>query len=714
MQARIITLFVVLLLLAACSGQHQKVTDLPATQDPSAAADLQSALPALPPAHATLGLKEHLINGNETYEQSAGAVVDGTTLVLGGAVGELNWALYAFDAAGNPVDSLHVLFDTAGGHMVWTAVADYSSGRWEYFDPSDQGATVLLDNARHVSAGGVIYIAVLAEGGADTTLNALSVRTVNPSNQPPSAMLSATAIGTQPPCDVQFSTAGSTDSDGSISHYLWDFDSDGLSDAISYQGDISYFYETSGDFTPAVIVVDNEGAFGGATTEVYVNYPPVVNFVFNPAEGNPGEPLLADASASYDPDGTIVSYQWDYDNDGFAEFGGPEPSLNGSFPDLPSALKMTVTVVDNIGATATATAEGICHGWTPGQTFIGGSGGVHAKMIILPDGMPAIAYAQEQTQFPDLFHVYFRRASDAEGMVAWGNEILVDSVPGEVNYLSPAVVNGYPAILYIRDDNPNSTINDNTLVYTSAFDKEGSVWGPLNNVADLSSDANSVSLTTLQGVPAAAFIDFDLHFCTALDSVGNVWGPVELVDSNSWDADLKIVQGRPALAYSTIDDGGLMVRYKRASDPLGLTWPMDGEDVVANDNPTNTQLEMIHSRPVVAFTFDNIDDNIYISHSTTTYGSQWTAPVLVNVPSNGESFDLYVAGGQPVLGFVDAEGFSRFSRALDSEGLDWDSGVILRDEENTSIIKLLTLSTGRLAFTHANTSSVGRYIHVLY
>jgi len=67
---------------------------------------------------------------------------------------------------------------------------------------------------------------------------------------------------------------------------------------------------------------------------------------------NEGETLTLDASRSYDPDGTIVRYEWDLDNDGrFGDAVGITASM--SFSDSGSYI-VGLRVTDNDGASSTA------------------------------------------------------------------------------------------------------------------------------------------------------------------------------------------------------------------------------------------------------------------------------------------------------------------------------------------------------------------------
>lgn len=86
------------------------------------------------------------------------------------------------------------------------------------------------------------------------------------------------------------------------------------------------------------------------------NSPPRASFVFSPADPHVHEPITFDASASEDPDGMIVSYEWDLDSDGFFEQRMSSPLAKSSFADA-SAHAVTLRVRDNLGAVGVATRQ---------------------------------------------------------------------------------------------------------------------------------------------------------------------------------------------------------------------------------------------------------------------------------------------------------------------------------------------------------------------
>jgi PKD repeat protein len=80
--------------------------------------------------------------------------------------------------------------------------------------------------------------------------------------------------------------------------------------------------------------------------------PPTADFYFSPAKPQPGEEVTFDASDSFDFDGQVVSYAWDFDADG--ETDAEKPIVKRSFPKSGS-YQVTLTITDNDGNTDSIT-----------------------------------------------------------------------------------------------------------------------------------------------------------------------------------------------------------------------------------------------------------------------------------------------------------------------------------------------------------------------
>jgi PKD repeat protein len=88
-------------------------------------------------------------------------------------------------------------------------------------------------------------------------------------NQPPVAAINATPTSGLAPLTVAFNGSGSSDADGTIASYSWDFgDSTNATGATA-----SHTYNTAGTYTARLTVTDDDGATGSATVTINVTAP---------------------------------------------------------------------------------------------------------------------------------------------------------------------------------------------------------------------------------------------------------------------------------------------------------------------------------------------------------------------------------------------------------------------------------------------------------
>ncbi len=108
---------------------------------------------------------------------------------------------------------------------------------------------------------------------------------------------------------IEFSAAESEDPDGNILSYEWDF-----GDGNTATGrEVSHLYEKSGTYVARLTIRDDSGLENQNSISertIVINEPPV-------AEAGPDQHVTAsevifDASQSYDLDGEIISYEWDF------------------------------------------------------------------------------------------------------------------------------------------------------------------------------------------------------------------------------------------------------------------------------------------------------------------------------------------------------------------------------------------------------------------
>ena len=84
------------------------------------------------------------------------------------------------------------------------------------------------------------------------------------------------------------------------------------------------------------------------------NQPPEISFNVSPVEAHINEAITFDASAAFDPDGRIATYEWDFNGDGLFDQKTTDPVV--SYTYATSGFKnVAVRATDDEGATARAT-----------------------------------------------------------------------------------------------------------------------------------------------------------------------------------------------------------------------------------------------------------------------------------------------------------------------------------------------------------------------
>lgn len=132
-------------------------------------------------------------------------------------------------------------------------------------------------------------------------------------NSPLVPIASVTAAPTTgiAPLPVSFDGGASTDPDGTLTSYAWDF-GDGTTGSGST---CQHTYSQPGTYTARLTVTDSQGLQNASTITVTVNapaVPPLAALSAAPTSGTAPLPVSFDGGASTDPDGTLTAYTWDF------------------------------------------------------------------------------------------------------------------------------------------------------------------------------------------------------------------------------------------------------------------------------------------------------------------------------------------------------------------------------------------------------------------
>ncbi|HVO72340.1 MAG TPA: PKD domain-containing protein, partial [Aggregatilineaceae bacterium] len=178
-----------------------------------------------------------------------------------------------------------------------------------------------------------------------------------PANEPPQADAGGPYSGFAGQA-ITFDASNSHDPDGTIAVYRWDWQNDGEWDTEWLtEPTTTSAYDTAFTGQVRLQVVDNGGAtsIAVATVNIAANAAPLAR-AGGPYTVCGDEPINFDASASSDPDGTIVGYRWDWTSDGEWDTEWLTlPTAQHSYP-IGFRGKVRLQVQDNHEAMATTYA----------------------------------------------------------------------------------------------------------------------------------------------------------------------------------------------------------------------------------------------------------------------------------------------------------------------------------------------------------------------
>ena len=156
------------------------------------------------------------------------------------------------------------------------------------------------------------------------------------------AVIRAEPTSGKSPLEVTLDGSHSTDPQGQIFEYLWDFgDGSGVGEGPT----VTHVYSYPGTYTVTLVVTGPSGV-GRATAFIYVdNSPPQADFTYSPLDPLKHESITFDGSSSTDPDGEIVGYYWD-----FGDGTTAEGMIVSHAYEADGQYLVTLRVVDDSGA----------------------------------------------------------------------------------------------------------------------------------------------------------------------------------------------------------------------------------------------------------------------------------------------------------------------------------------------------------------------------
>lgn len=141
--------------------------------------------------------------------------------------------------------------------------------------------------------------------------------------------------------NASFDATSSFDCDGNITSCRWDF-GDGQSGAGRT---VNHSYAKAGSMRVNLTVTNDQGLNDTNSTIVRINHPPIARFTYKPDHPMANEQIRLDADTSYDRDGKISNYSWEFGDNGT----GLDASVLHGYDKI-GTFNAMLTVTDDIGA----------------------------------------------------------------------------------------------------------------------------------------------------------------------------------------------------------------------------------------------------------------------------------------------------------------------------------------------------------------------------
>jgi PKD repeat protein len=238
-----------------------------------------------------------------------------------------------------PLAGQAIAFDGSGSHAVTGSITSYA---WNFGDGAAPASGATTSHA-FTKPGTYLVSLTVTDGNRETGTVAQPVTV----HAPPAASF---AFSPTAPVDrtlVTFSGGGSFNPDAStaITSYAWSF-GDG---ATGSGASVTHRYGQPGRYIVQLTVMNSLGLSNTTTQVVTVgDEPPSAVITLPTAKPASGHPVAFSGVSSSDPDGSIVSYRWDFGDGSTATKVAPAHTYA-----KPGVYTVKLTVTDSSGGSAT-------------------------------------------------------------------------------------------------------------------------------------------------------------------------------------------------------------------------------------------------------------------------------------------------------------------------------------------------------------------------
>jgi PKD repeat protein len=480
--------------------------------------------------------------------------------------------------------------------------------------------------------------------------------------------------------------------------------------------------------------------------------PPVASFTPDVDSGLAPLGVAFDATASTDPDGTIVDYEWDLDGDGLFNESGEE-SLSHGFPAAgktyqdPGTYDVTLRVTDNDDFQDEAVVQINVSASQPPVADLQAD-------VTSGDKPVVVTLDAGGSMDPDGDIVDYEWDFDGDNVFnesSNGEDIARGETPATVTYVA---VGEYDATVRVTDDDggkdtaivhisvtnaaPNAVLQiatpDGNVPFTTSFSAESStdVGGTITDYEwDFDGDGlyneAGTEEETAHGNSAPADIPYDTpgEFTVSLrvkddDNATDV--ATGVVSAHGWltlvaddpagnpavnHCNLAVISGKPAIAYCII---GGAVRYGFADTVTGAAvadWTF--YDLPGNTGQEVSLAETAVGPAVAAYLGGSSFDLVYqVAAGDGSDSGQWSSVVTVDATGNTGRFpELRIVSGNPAITYWNTTNNQMLqTRSITNSGdlpISWLGSVIIEDaaaDENIQPLECYDLAGGNPAVAY--------------
>ena len=572
-------------------------------------------------------------------------------------------------------------------NQVYIGLANHQLNRWQWF--ADEGSGINAGAAdAYLSADNVLTCCVLVLGSQPCELLYMLLG----DNTGP-IMLVATSLDPDPtqnigPLSVSVDASYSVAYGGEIVSYDFDFDGDGSWDVEgNTDGTVVHQY-FPGNYVLRVRGTENSGKQAVYEKQIAIinqdNDPPTAVLSSNLSAGLAPLLLTLDSLLSSDPDGYIMFYEYDIDDDGEYEILREDPGIEEVMLAMLGTTTLRLRVTDNYYAQDEDEIEiNLLSGWRYSTVDpLVSLSNITSVAVVGEDAAAraCVAYSDYTTD-QLLFCVAQNEAATSWGPVRKPVEEDGELASGPGIDLEVSPLNGLPMISCIMLD-PGGNDKLSTI---SANDSQGLSWKLPVQISTPVRPGWSTDLEFINTDPAIAFLmepaniaKSRLGYVLAKNPQGSSWNPVQVLAEGA--------SGQQAIGVALLrSDNGLFnyplvlalmedpaynrdILSFRAAAVDGDSW--ESPDFVGKGFASELHVAEVDGRPAAVAGMHSNLGSLYYARSQDGKGQQWSG----TLDEIGKGGNLAFAdwGGRPCICFESLQRDGLYIvRATDAQGSAW-------------------------------------------